>query len=157
MEEVINFFDLEIPKKEWDKWLNALERGEYPQASHQLQSKEGFCCLGVACKVTIPENSLDMDDSGFMDGEMPMMQSEAPDWITDINNIMSDRTSARLTHLNDVAGFNFKEIAKFLRFSKNNPNKTVQEFQEILYKYKEKRQDLNEEEISKLEFEDFDV
>lgn len=32
-----------------DKWVAALRSGEYKQTSAALQTKEGFCCLGVLC------------------------------------------------------------------------------------------------------------
>lgn len=41
-----------------ERWIAALESGEYPQAKTQLKSEEGFCCLGVlvkACEAEIKE------------------------------------------------------------------------------------------------------
>lgn len=34
------------------RWLEALESGKYPQASHKLRTPLGFCCLGVACDIS---------------------------------------------------------------------------------------------------------
>lgn len=34
-------------------WLKALRSGEYSQVRGQLQSDEGYCCLGVACDVAV--------------------------------------------------------------------------------------------------------
>lgn len=49
-------------------WLEALLSGEYPQADSRLHlasstdsKKEGFCCLGVLCKVAIDTGSLELD------------------------------------------------------------------------------------------------
>lgn len=32
-----------------EKWLTALESGDYKQGTANLRSKDKFCCLGVAC------------------------------------------------------------------------------------------------------------
>lgn len=42
-----------IDKQLINKWLAALESGEYKQTQLQLVNNngQGFCCLGVACKV----------------------------------------------------------------------------------------------------------
>jgi hypothetical protein len=34
-----------------DKWIAALLSGEYKQAKGKLYDGEGYCCLGVLCKV----------------------------------------------------------------------------------------------------------
>lgn len=34
-----------------DKWIAALESGEFPQGKGALRSDRGYCCLGVACEV----------------------------------------------------------------------------------------------------------
>jgi hypothetical protein len=34
------------------KWIDALRSGEYPQARGALTDGEGFCCLGVLCKIS---------------------------------------------------------------------------------------------------------
>ena len=36
-----------------EKWVAALRSGEYKQGRKTLQSKEGFCCLGVACDLAV--------------------------------------------------------------------------------------------------------
>jgi hypothetical protein len=38
-----------------DKWLTALESGEYAQATDQLKSGDAYCCLGVACQLLDPD------------------------------------------------------------------------------------------------------
>lgn len=46
-------------KKNWAKWLKALRSGRYPQTTGKLyrpydseHGKEGYCCLGVAAKIS---------------------------------------------------------------------------------------------------------
>lgn len=34
-----------------EKWLKALESGEYAQSKGALCNGNGFCCLGVACEI----------------------------------------------------------------------------------------------------------
>ena len=33
------------------QWIGALKSGEYTQTTGVLQNSEGYCCLGVACRV----------------------------------------------------------------------------------------------------------
>lgn len=35
-----------------EKWLKALESGRYKQSKHFLKRDGGYCCLGVACRIT---------------------------------------------------------------------------------------------------------
>lgn len=34
-----------------DKWIAALESGQYEQAQNFLYDGKGYCCLGVLCKI----------------------------------------------------------------------------------------------------------
>jgi hypothetical protein len=44
------------------KWVRALRSGKYKQASGQLKTEDGFCCLGVLCDVYDPSNWIVADD-----------------------------------------------------------------------------------------------
>lgn len=35
-----------------EKWLQALESGEYKQGKKKLRVEDRFCCLGVACEIS---------------------------------------------------------------------------------------------------------
>jgi hypothetical protein len=85
----------------------------------------GFCCLGVACMVFIPENIAKTrprfgDDSGreFLVGDMPDSQPHAPKWVNDIDMDFELRTGTPLSSLNDGsldhAALTFDEIADVL-------------------------------------------
>lgn len=37
-------------------WVDALRSNKYPQTKEVLQSKEGFCCLGVLCEIASQNN-----------------------------------------------------------------------------------------------------
>lgn len=42
-------------KKYKEKWIDALESGEYKQIKGRLRSSYGYCCLGVLCDVVKDE------------------------------------------------------------------------------------------------------
>lgn len=98
------------------KWTKALRSGKYKQATGALQTNEGFCCLGVACKVFIPEGKLMIDqDTGNLNGGLPAgNQPYAPQWLDDINFNLSMLTGIQVYQLNDHLGMNFDEIADVL-------------------------------------------
>jgi hypothetical protein len=47
---------MEINIEELKIWISALRSGNYEQGKRRLQNKYGYCCLGVACKLFIPED-----------------------------------------------------------------------------------------------------
>ena len=44
-----------------EKWLNALESGEYSQTNGGLKDTNGYCCLGVLCDLYIKEHNVEWD------------------------------------------------------------------------------------------------
>jgi len=40
-----------LPKNFKRKWIKALRSGKYKQIEGTMRTKEGYCCLGVACSV----------------------------------------------------------------------------------------------------------
>jgi len=60
-----NFKKVKLPF--FQKWVNALESGEYRQCANQLctrrNKKLSYCCLGVLSKI---QNRLEKDEDGFM-------------------------------------------------------------------------------------------
>jgi hypothetical protein len=51
-----------------DKWIIALESGEYTQGVGALKENNKYCCLGVLCELAVKEGiiqppTLDMDDT----------------------------------------------------------------------------------------------
>ena len=105
-------------------WAEALESGEYEQATQWLQSGNGFCCLGVACevaeehgiKVIREEGTGDIDGSDLDD--QPAVQrwlglkSEDGDFLC-LNADRYPRTN--LIHLNDEGNTTFAELAAIIR------------------------------------------
>lgn len=87
-------------------WIDALRSGEFAQADSALQNASGFCCLGVACKVFIPQHKLLMaeqnDGKIYIKGGEPANQPKSPKWLTFINDDFYHRTGTNLMKLNDT-------------------------------------------------------
>jgi len=45
---------MKLPEEIKTKWIAALRSGDYTQARHELNSGDGFCCLGVLAEVLEP-------------------------------------------------------------------------------------------------------
>lgn len=105
---------LKINKREFKKWIAALDSGEYRQSYCMLQDERGFCCLGVGCSVTIPAKLLQLNASGSIYGHMPTAQLAAPNWLKEIDLNFDAKTGRTLASLNDDEGYAFPEIATLL-------------------------------------------
>lgn len=102
---------MDINKDELRIWIAALRSGEYQQAICYLQNSDGYCCLGVACRVLIPEDKLKVNEKGFLVGGHPWDQPHAPQWLMDINDHFSKHHGGSLTVMNDSGKISFIEIA----------------------------------------------
>jgi hypothetical protein len=102
--------------KELKQWIAALRSGDFAQTDGTLENEGGYCCLGVACKVLIPEDDIKpevlcgmrlFDDSevknntGFMHGEDPKQQPKSPLWLKKISPDFQRRTGVSLMDMND--------------------------------------------------------
>lgn len=105
---------MRINRRQLEIWINALRSGEFKQGYNQLQKGDTYCCLGVACKVLIPEHKLEIDEDGDMYGIMPGIQSYCPKWLDEIAEDFTNKTGRELPNLNDAAGLTFDEIADLL-------------------------------------------
>ncbi len=109
-----------IQPKEEDiiKWCQALRSGEYIQTKSTLQDNKGYCCLGVACVLFIPERKLKTTGisyrHGFLVGILPDDQPQSPQWVLDVNHAFAKKTKYALSNLNDEKDFSFDEIADLL-------------------------------------------
>jgi len=102
---------MEINKEELKKWITALRSGNFNQSSLKLQSKWGYCCLGVACKVLIPQEKLKFNFQGLLYGGTPEDQPHSPKWLGEINKDLFEKTGRSLTNLNDTDKLSFNQIA----------------------------------------------
>ncbi len=101
-----------ISKKDAQKWIDALRSGEYIQTHGLLQDKDGYCCLGVACKLFIPHDQLEMKmNSNYISGGNPADQTNCPEWLMYIDRKFNNKTKSGFVTLNDNERFTFDEIA----------------------------------------------
>lgn len=100
-------------KKQITKWIVALRSGGYKQARGRLQNQRGFCCLGVACEVLIPEKRKDKLN-GLLSHSLPSAQEYAPIWLKDLNIYFYIEYGKDLAHLNDKERKDFNYIADLI-------------------------------------------
>lgn len=121
-------------KENIQKWVEALESGEYSQGRMALKTEVGLCCLGVACEVSglteiqvygnrtyiyrakeIPEdksrNYLPLSVQRWLGVDSPNPRVSDPRKGVDDDEIAF---KTHLANLNDE-GFSFKEIAELIR------------------------------------------
>lgn len=112
-----------LDSQQFWKWIEALRSGNYRQTRGTLQDSNGYCCLGVACKVLIDADKIGRDAymSEELYGELPDDQQFAPKWLKGIDSDYSKRVRlpadtyfSYLTNLNDEDGMSFNEIADIL-------------------------------------------
>lgn len=120
-----------------ERWLSALESGQYLQTSEALtglahsdadgnpvphdllEERVGYCCLGVLCEVMGWE--FDDDEGGTNSGPVQLVGTnsgketspDAPGWVGTASGLTL-RTREELARLNDN-GANFRQIADVIR------------------------------------------
>lgn len=103
-----------------EKWLQALESGEYQQGQINLRSVDNkFCCLGVGCEVIGLTARLTHDDYLYDDkvSVAPQALIKALNLHDEYGRIPGAKIShehSSLTKMNDN-GMSFKDIAAFIR------------------------------------------
>ena len=101
------------------KWIEALRSGEYSQTQGTLSDKDGFCCLGVACKVYESEtgNKLPVNEFGtFIQDTLIKDYKCVREWIglsSGDGEFQETGGGCSLTELNDT-GKLFHEIADLI-------------------------------------------
>ena len=96
------------------KVVKALRSGEYKQGKDALESKEGYCCLGVMCDVYQKETGakLRLNREGIY-GSNLADQVGVQEWVG-LKYMCGDSTyNEPLTDMND-GGKTFSEIADFI-------------------------------------------
>jgi len=106
-------------KKQFEQWLTALRSGEYNQSTGALQDSHGYCCLGVACKVTVDDELL-LKRNGMLMGGMPCAQPNSPKWLYGVGRKVRHLFGVGLMMLNDDLLYDFNEIADILSFFYDN-------------------------------------
>jgi len=117
---MIRIGDSIASNEDFNTWVKALRSGKYKQTRGVLQDQDGYCCLGVACEVLIPDRTKEVYEMEgitpqyLLRGNMPGEQRFAPDWLDEVDGDFGDKTRHQLTELNDTLGFSFDEIADIL-------------------------------------------
>ena len=110
-------------------WIEALEGGNYEQATGRLRAGDRYCCLGVACDIykddPYADNSYWNEDEEFVymnEG----WSGELPQEVADYFGVDSE-LEIELIARNDASGeydwHSFDEIAKVIRQEWNIPRK----------------------------------
>ena len=89
-----------------ERWLQALESGEYKQTHGAMNIGGDMCPLGVACDVS---NLSHWDQESYM-GNTGVAPNCVVDWIG-----FTNRGMGRIIKKNDDQHMSFKEIAKNIR------------------------------------------
>lgn len=106
-----------------EKWVAALESGEYQQTNCRLRAGNSFCCLGVACDVAVkagvpievepPEDSEGLWHYDGVDGVLPEAVQNWLGLASEMGSYRRRRTRS-LSDDND-RGASFAEIAQTIR------------------------------------------
>ena len=104
------------------KWVAALRSGKYkqtqgalrrPKPSSSCDRPEGYCCLGVLCKVVAPNKRW---SKGLTAYSFYKASAVLPKFILDSLNLTSKEEDCyyKLPSMNDSGGRSFAEIADFV-------------------------------------------
>ena len=88
-------------KEQFKKWIVALRSGKYNQIKGRLNDSRGFCCLGVACDILIPENEKYKYGNGYLKGGSPNIQKSSPEWLKEIAIDFGNKTGRSIYAIND--------------------------------------------------------
>ncbi len=106
---------MNINQEELKIWIQALRSNEYKQSFGCLQSSNGYCCLGVACKVLTPEDQQQKrTNSNELYGVMPTDQEFAPEWLKTFNFYFKQKFDKSLATMNDSGEYSFNDIADLI-------------------------------------------
>lgn len=102
--------DVKLPKAFKNKWIKALRSGEYSQTKRKLQDKDGYCCLGVACRIIHPY--MHFGTSGLIT-KQNIKVPKLLKGVAEKSDKMFNPVVAKLTFMNDD-GKSFKQIANYI-------------------------------------------
>lgn len=102
------------------KWVERLRKNDLKQSRHELQTVDGYCCLGVACVVYEEETGErlarhinDLYNGSCLRYEMECVKK----WLglkTDLGHFLMDGKKTSLANLNDHKRLNFNQIADII-------------------------------------------
>lgn len=92
-------------------WLAALRSGKYEQIAGELQNSEGYCCLGVLCKLAERYDvTVTKEDNRIVGCDITNDQEAVARWA----EIEELALQSHLIHMNDDEGKTFEEIAEYI-------------------------------------------
>lgn len=99
-------------------WTKALRSKEFPQIKHQLESKKGFCILGVLSALALAEGACTYGTRGFgsFDGRKFSLSYFTQEWAgvkTGKAEFVYNGKYTSLADLND-SGLTFVELAAII-------------------------------------------
>jgi len=104
-----------ILNEDQEKWLTALESGEYKQCRSMLSDGAGFCCLGVACDVLGVDREEIRGTYLSHSAETREVRRRLRLHHFDGDSNIRLSTEYSLAELNDDESSTFKEIAAVIR------------------------------------------
>jgi len=105
--------DVRLPKSFKNKWIKALRSGEYEQDRGHLQTNDGYCCLGVACRIMHPKMNLNFGDiSEYNFGKKKLENIKVPKLLKTYSE--KNPVTEILINLNDEKNYSFKKIATWI-------------------------------------------
>lgn len=113
--------DVRLPKAFKNKWLKALRSGDFKQGQDFLESSDGYCCLGVACRIVHPKMKLEGKDLIYPDSfpktyskiKVPKILHGVAIEGLEFTHGSYNPVVAKLAIMNDN-GKTFKQIATFI-------------------------------------------
>lgn len=113
-----------------EKWVAALESGEYQQVEGALRKDDGFCCLGVLCELAVEANVIEPAEHNGEDWLYDEIQGSLPEPVWNWAGVGDEDPFLRplkplpgetvqfpvaASGWNDTYGKTFPEIAAMIR------------------------------------------
>jgi hypothetical protein len=112
-----------------ERWLQALESGEYKQSEGELHKDGAYCCLGVATHIFNPNHEALKNNGWRKYKDVILLSKTAPPDVVESLRLRDNHGSfssprtfessgnawEALVELNDSGGFTFEDIAKIIR------------------------------------------
>lgn len=118
-----------VNKENIQKWVDALRSGKYPQTKNKLKGPDGYCALGVACRVAIdngvpieerveiPNGITHFGGTTYSQGYLASLPGLVIHWLGTNGDpllMLDDGILAETSMCNDELGLDFKQIAHLI-------------------------------------------
>lgn len=101
------------------KLAEALKSGKYPKCKDKLETHNGFCCLGVACKIAEEDGVKVIYTEGLLSGTTLNSQKDVLDYFKfNSHSGRSTLTSKYLVNINDFSE-TFQQVIEALEDPNN--------------------------------------